>query len=294
MNIDFELYRIFNQVANSKNITVAANELHISQPAVSKAIKTLEDQLGGKLFVRTKKGVIKTTEGEELHKYIKSGIEFFRNGENQFTNMVNLEYGSIKIGISKTLVEYYLLPYLKKFHEKHPNIKIEINTNITSQAIIKLRDGLLDFIVTNLPIADHSDIESINLLQIQDVFVANPSFDVPDIIKLNDLNKYPLILQPKGNTTRDYLDSVLAKYNIFVEPEMTLASYGLVNSLTKVGYGIGYQVASFVEKDLKEKKLKIIKTEPAIPPRNIGLLTKKNTEPSFAAREFIKYLKTEN
>lgn len=294
MNIDFELYRIFNQVANAQNITIAANELHISQPAVSKAIKTLEDQLGGKLFVRTKKGVIKTPEGEELHKYIKSGIDFIRNGENQFTNMVNLEYGVIKIGISRTLVENYLLPYLKRFHEEHPNIKIEINTSVSSQAIIKLRDGLLDFIVTNLPITSHSDIESVNLVSIQDVFVASPSLDVPDCIKLSDLNKYPLILQPKGNTTRDYLDSVLAQYNIFVEPEMTLASYGLVNSLTKVGYGIGYQVASFIEDDIKENKLKIIKTDPEIPKRHIGLLIKKNTEPSFAAREFIKYLKAEN
>lgn len=292
MNIDFELYRIFNSVANAGNITVAANELHVSQPAVSKAIKTLEDQLGGKLFVRTKKGVIKTPEGEELHKYIKSGIELIRNGENQFTNMVNLEYGVIKIGISRTLVENYLLPYLKDFHEKHPNIKIEINTSITSQSIIKLRDGLLDFIVTNLPITIHSDIESIHLLEIQDVFVASPNLNVPDTINLSDIKKYPLILQPKGNTTRDYLDSILAKYNIFVEPEMTLASYGLVNSLTKVGYGIGYQVASFVEKDIKNKTLKIIKTFPAIPSRNIGLLVKKNSEPSFAAREFIKYLKT--
>lgn len=294
MNIDFELYRIFNQVANAQNITVAANQLHISQPAVSKAIKTLEDQLGGKLFVRTKKGVIKTPEGEELHKYIKSGIEFIRDGENQFTNMVNLEYGVIKIGISRTLVEYYLLPHLKEFHEKHPNIKIEINTSVSSQAIIKLRDGLLDFIVTNLPITSHSDIESVDLLSIQDVFVASPNLDVPDCIKLCDLNRYPLILQPKGNTTRDYLDSVLAQYNVFVEPEMTLASYGLVNSLTKVGYGIGYQVESFVEKDIKENKLKIIKTDPEIPKRHIGLLIKKNSEPSFAAREFIKYLKTEN
>lgn len=294
MNIDFELYRIFNQVANAKNITVAANQLHISQPAVSKAIKTLEDQLGGKLFIRTKKGVIKTPEGEELHKYIKSGIDFIRNGENKFTNMVNLECGVIKIGISRTLVVYYLLPYLKEFHLKHPNIKIEINTSVSSEAIIKLRDGLLDFIVTNLPVANHADIESINLLSVQDVFVASPSFDAPDCIKLSDLNKYPLLLQPKGNTTRDYLDSVLANYNIYVEPEMTLSSYGLVNSITKVGFGIGYQVKSFIEDELKENKLKIIKTIPEIPPRHIGLLVKKNSEPSFAAREFINCLKNKH
>ena len=79
MNIDFELYRIFYVVANNKNITKASQELMISQPAVTKSIKNLEDQLGGTLFVRTKKGVILTPEGEELYKYIKQAIDFINN-----------------------------------------------------------------------------------------------------------------------------------------------------------------------------------------------------------------------
>lgn len=292
MNIDFELYRIFNEVANAGNITLAAERLHITQPAVSKAIKSLEEQLGGSLFVRTKRGVTKTTEGEELHKYIKTAIDFIRNGENKFTNMVNLEYGIIKIGISRTLVEYYLLPYLKQFHQMYPNIKIEINTSISSQAIPKLRDGLLDLIITNLPIAHHTDIEEVNLMKIQDVFVVSSSYQMDkDEINLSDLNNYPLLLQAKGNTTRDYLDSVVEKYGVYLEPEMTLSSYGLVTSMTKIGYGIGYLVESFIKDDLANGTLKKVKTDPSIPPRNIGLLIKKNSEPSFAALEFINLLK---
>ena len=76
MNINFELYRIFYTVANHGNITKASEELMISQPAISKSIKNLEEQLGGTLFIRTKRGVILTDEGKEFYKYIKQAMEY--------------------------------------------------------------------------------------------------------------------------------------------------------------------------------------------------------------------------
>jgi len=95
MNIDFELYRIFYVVATVGNITKAAQELMISQPAVSKAIKHLEEQLGGVLFTRTKRGVILTEEGLEFYKHIKLAMEHIVNAENKFSNLMNLETGTI-------------------------------------------------------------------------------------------------------------------------------------------------------------------------------------------------------
>ena len=87
MNVNFELYRIFYVVANAGNITKASKELCISQPAVTKQIKQLEDQLGGELFIRTKRGVVLTEEGKEFYKYIKHAIEYINNAENKFTEM---------------------------------------------------------------------------------------------------------------------------------------------------------------------------------------------------------------
>ena len=115
MNIDFELYRVFYTVANNGNITKASEELNITQPAISKSIKKLEDQLGGQLFVRTKRGVVLTQEGKEFYKYIKNAMEYIANGESKFTELINLESGCIRIGISTTLTKEFLLPYLKNF-----------------------------------------------------------------------------------------------------------------------------------------------------------------------------------
>ena len=150
MNIDFELYRIFYTVANNKNITKASIELNISQPAISKSIKNLEEQLGGKLFVRTKRGVILTEEGKEFYNYIKQAIEYISNAESKFTELINLETGCIRIGIGSTLTKEFLLPYLEEFHKLYPKIDIEIVTNMSSELFPKLRNGLIDIIILNL------------------------------------------------------------------------------------------------------------------------------------------------
>lgn len=292
MNIDFELYRVFNEVANTGNITAASERLHISQPAVSKSIKSLEEQLGGALFVRTKRGVILTEEGRQLHNYIKTAVEYIRNAEHKFSDMVNLDVGTIKIGISRTLVKCYLLPYLEVFRKNYPNVKIEIVTNMASELVPKLRDGLIDMVIANMPMKPQNDIIIEKLIDIQDIFVVSRDYNIDSYdIDVHDLNKYSLILQPRGNNTRDYLDNVMAKNNVYLNPEMVLASYGLVEDMTKIGYGIGYVVEEFVEEDLKNGDLIKINTKPSVPPRFIGLITKKDTIPSFAAKKLIDLLK---
>ena len=150
MNIDFELYRVFYVVANNGNITKASEELNISQPAISKSIKNLESQLGGQLFVRTKRGVILTEEGKEFYKYIKHAIEYINNAENKFSELINLEVGSIRIGVSTTITREFLLPYLEEFHKLYPRIDIQIVTNYTTDLFPMLRNGLLDLILLNL------------------------------------------------------------------------------------------------------------------------------------------------
>ena len=88
MNIDFELYRVFYTVANNGNITKASEELNISQPAISKSIKNLEEQLGGQLFVRTKRGVVLTEEGKEFYNYIRQAIEYINTCGSGYCSVI--------------------------------------------------------------------------------------------------------------------------------------------------------------------------------------------------------------
>ena len=118
MNINYESYKIFYYVAKYKSISKASENLLISQPAVSYQIKTLEDSLGITLFIRTKKGVTLTDEGNILFSFVERGIESFANGENALTNLKNLDCGNIRIGASTTVSKHILMPYLEIFHKQ--------------------------------------------------------------------------------------------------------------------------------------------------------------------------------
>lgn len=293
MNIDFELYRVFYTVANHYNITKASKELNISQPAISKSIKNLEEQLGGQLFVRTKRGVILTDEGKEFYNYIKQAIEYITNAENKFTDLINLESGCIKIGIGATLTKEFLLPYLEKFHSLYPKIDIQIITNLTSDLMPKLKNGLIDIIILNLNDKNYgNDIDIIKCRKINDCFVVNDKFKelIGKEISMKDLNNYPLILQAKGSNTREFLDNIARQNNIVLEPNIELASYSLVVEFSKIGFGIGYVTREYVKNAIDNKELFELNIKEKIPSRYIGIALSKSHIPNFSTKRLIEII----
>ena len=293
MNIDFELYRIFYVVANQSSITKASEELCISQPAISKSIKSLEEQLGGQLFVRTKRGVVLTEEGKEFYNYIKQAIEYINNAENKFTELINLETGCIKIGISTTLTKEFLLPYLEEFHSLYPKIDIQIITNLTSELIPKLRNGLIDIVILNLNDKNYgNDIDIIKCRKINDCFVVNNKYKdlIDKEISIKDLNNYPLILQAKGSNTREFLDNFARENGVVLKPNIELASYSLVVEFSKIGLGVGYATKEYVQKAIKNKELYELKIKEKIPSRYIGIALSNNHLPNFSTKKLIEII----
>lgn len=293
MNINFELYRIFCTVANHGNITKASEELLISQPAISKSIKNLEDQLGGSLFIRTKRGVILTEEGKEFYKYIKQAMEYIKNAESKFTDLINLETGTIRIGISTTLTKEFLLPYLEIFHTKYPNINIEIITNITNELIPKLRNGLIDIIILNINKNRYGDdIEIKKVKEIHDCFICNNSYKelLNKKISIKKLTEYPLILLPKGANTRNYIEEIASNYGVILKPNIELASISLNIEFARIGLGISYIPKEYIKKQLDNKELNIIDLKEEIPPRYIGIAMSSNHVPNFSTKKLIEII----
>lgn len=293
MNINFELYRIFYTVANHGNITKASEELLISQPAISKAIKNLEEQLGGTLFIRTKRGVILTEEGKEFYKYIKQAMEYIQNAESKFTDLINLETGTIRIGISTTLTKEFLLPYLEIFHSKYPNINIEIITNITNELIPKLRNGLIDIIILNINKNRYGDdIEIQKVEEIHDCFICNNSYKelLNKKVSIKELAKYPLILLPKGANTRNYIEEIASEHSVILKPNIELASISLNVEFARIGLGISYVPREYIKKQLDNKELNIINLKEEMPPRYIGIATSINHIPNFSTKKLIEII----
>lgn len=289
MNISYESYKIFYHVALNQSISKVADKLLISQPAVSYQIKVLEEQLGITLFVRTKKGVTLTDEGKILFSYISKGIENFINGENALTNLKNLDYGIIRIGASTTVSKHVLMPYLKIFHKLYPNIEINITNNLTEELMRELRNGNLDILILNLPMNEGKDLDIKNILEVQDIFVANK--DYYDIlnkkISLNDLNNYPLLFQKKPSNTRDYLDNYLNANKTKLIPKMEIVSYNLIMDFIKIGFGIGYATKEFIKEEINNGDLYELNVTPKIPKRFIGAVTLKQTIPNFSVNKLI-------
>lgn len=292
MNINLEFYKVFLSVAKNESITKAANELMISQPGISKSIKNLENQLNCSLFVRTKSGVHLTNEGKMLYSKLSDAFELINTAENSLMEMINLKCGYLNIGISNTLTRYFLLEYLEKFHKLYPKIKIKIYTGPSSQLLIKARNGIIDFIILNLPYNIPKDFFTQKLKTIHDCFVANSNYIhlKNKTISLNELNNYPLILISKGSNTRYFLDNFCLENNINLIPEMELTSHSLVTSFTKIGFGIGLCTKEFIKEELKEKQLFELDVIPRLKKRYIGLAYLDNRTLSRSAQEFLKLI----
>ena len=176
MDINYELYKVFYYVASSLSFSEASKKLYISQSAVSQSIKTLEKKLGQSLFIRSTKKVQLTPAGSLLLKHIEPAMNLISRGESQLLDSGTLGLGQLHIGASDTICRYFLVPYLKKFHEKFPNVPIKV-TNATSIQCVELLDQRkVDLIVTNFPNAhlNHEYIQKY-IGTFHDVFVANPN-----------------------------------------------------------------------------------------------------------------------
>lgn len=291
--INLELYRIFYVVAETKNITKASEILNISQPAVTKHIKNLEEQLGNPLFIRTKKGVILNEYGEKIFLNVKQALNLLSESEKEISKYKSLNKGTIKIGISTTLARKYLLKYIKKFHETYPNIVIDIYTDATKDLIKQLKNGIIDIIISKFPQNRDNDLDYIYLDKTKYIFVANEeySFLSNKTIPIKKLVNYPLLLQKTPSNSRDNIEKYLKENNIHIEPKMNIASSNLLVDFIRLGYGLGYVTKLYVEEELKEKKLFEIKVIPDTDEISYGIILLKNNVMTSHCKKFIDYLK---
>lgn len=289
MNINFELYRIFYVVATKGNITKASQELKISQPAVTKQIKVLENQLGGELFIRTKRGVILTENGKEIYNYIKQAMNCFNNAEIQFSNLKKLETGVVKVGVSTALARVFLLEYLDKFHKEYPNVAIHIYTDPSKVMRNMLKNGSLDILIAKEEEDEDEDLEVVRLGELHHCFIASDYFKElkNKTITLNKLNEYPILLQKEPSTTRQSFDKFCKENKIEITTKLEIASATLLEDLVRIGLGVGLVTKEFAQHEIDEKKVFEVNTIPSVPSKSFAMITLKNSYHSFSANKLI-------
>lgn len=293
MNINLELYKVFYYVARNESITRAANEMCISQPAISKSIKTLEDQINAKLFIRKRDGVVLTEIGEKIYKKISNAIELINSAEKDIEQLTNLKSGTINIGASKTIINEFFMPYIKKFHKEYPNIKIRIFTDKTADLIKKTKMGLVDIFIANMPYDIPNDFENIKLVELHDCFVASEKFNYlkNKTLSAKDLESLPLLVLAKGTITRMNLDDFCVQNNITIKPEMEFGSNSLIKEFTQEGFGIGMLTKEHVIDDLNNGTLFELDIDLSMKRKYLSLVYDSNRKNNIVIKTFIDFIK---
>lgn len=289
--MNLELYRSFYYVAKNGNVSKASEQLYVTQPAVSRAIKQLEDELGCSLFFRTSKGVKLTKEGEVLFQHVEQGLNYIFSGERKLSEFKSLQTGEVKIGASDTLCKYYLAPFLKLFKTYFPAINVVVTCPNTPEIVRLLKAGEIDFGLVNMPVEDEQ-LEFKHIMNIQDCFIVGQKFKHLSGTRrhIEEITSYPMLLLEKTSNTRRYIDQYFTKHSIIVTPDFEFPNIDLLIHFAKYDFGIACVIENFAVDALKNSSLYKINLIEEIPPRSMSVAWLKDLPLTSAAKELIKYL----
>ncbi len=292
MNQSLSSYRIFYTVANTGNISKAAKELYISQPAISKSIQKLEESLGCRLFSRSSRGVLLTDEGRLLYDHVRTAFETLTLGEEKLKRSIELGVGHLKLGVSSTLCKCLLLPYLKEFVRQNPHISISISCKSTNETLKLLEENKIDIGLIGRPAA-LKNIHFDFLEEIEDTFVATHDYlhnlRARGITRHEILSNATLMMLDKNNMTRQYIDSYLLENQIQIHDSIDISDMDLLIDFARIGVGAACVIKNFVRKDLADGSLVEIPLDIPIPKREVGFAYRTNIRPSTSLEEFIRF-----
>ncbi len=289
MDINFELYKVFYYTASTLSFSEASKKLYISQSAVSQSVKTLEKKLGQTLFIRSTKRVQLTPAGNVLFQHIEPAMNLIFRGESQLLDHSPLGLEQLHIGASDTICRYFLVPYVKEFHEKYPHVPIKVTNATSIQCVDLLNQRKADLIVTNFPNSylNRTYIQK-TVLDFKDVFIANPkAFPIKDQeLSFEELQNYPLMTLDRNSTTSEFLHQLFLRHRLDLVPEIKLSSNDLLIDLAKIGLGIAFIPDYCLTGETDD--LFIVKLREKLPSRQITISANTAFPLSAAAEQFLE------
>lgn len=292
MSNNLSLYHVFNCVAETGNISQASKLLYVSQPAVSKAIASLEEIMNLTLFIRNSRGVRLTEEGQLLYQYTKESFEILKQGEERLKHMKELGVGHLKIGVSATLCKYVLLPYLNRFLKEYPHIKITIESQSTLHTLKQLENNTLDIGLVAKP-SNLRLYEFLPLNKIEDIFVATKEYLENIRLREKDEDIFSsanVMLLDEENISRMYIEDYFKENNIYPRHILEVSSMDLLIEFAKTGLGVGCVIKEFVTDELASGQLIQIPLKKPINKREVGFCYNKAAYLSDSMTRLIEFV----
>lgn len=293
-NINLNLYKTFYEVAKCGSISLAAKKTFMSQPAISKSIKKLEEELGTPLFYRTLNGSELTEKGQALFFYVEEAFNNFLMGERVMFEEDNLQNGKLSIGVPSQIGSFFLFQNIAEFHRQYPNIEITLISKGTKDLLQLLESHEIDFVIDTAPIvSDSLNLTVQPIKEVSNVFVCSKDFYLNNKIvfeDVKDLEKYPLILPIAKTANRRSLDSYLLNKDVDISNVLNIHTSEMIVAAIKEGLGIGYVIKDLVEEQINKGELVLLPVED-LPVTSINLVYNKNyltTAPLYFIKKYIK------
>lgn len=293
--ISYDHYRVFCCAARHHSFSRAAQELMTSQPAVSRSVAALEQQLQCRLFQRTGRGIVLTPEGRRLYEAAAPACQALEEAEGLMAAARALETGAVRIATTELAMRYVLIEAIGRFQRQHPRVKFRVSTHSTGAALSCLREGEADLAVVPAPVEAYPALQREALVSFRDVFIAGPPFAAlrGEILSLRDLADYPLICLTPETSSRQFLEQQCRRQGLTVSADMEVTTADLVLPLVREGLGIGFLPQLLAREAVEKGEVFPLSLRETLPRRQVCLATDPARPHSRAAEGFVTFLRRE-
>ena len=292
MQFTMEQLTAFKAVAETESFTRAADKLFRTQPAVSQAIRSLEEMLGQTLFTREGRQSTLTHAGRIFLVHVNEVFETLDQGRLRIEALKELTEGELRISTSDTTAYYILPEVLKVFREKYPGVDVRIHSKPSPVSAEQVITREVDMGIVTLPI-DHPKLVSESLMPREDVVICAPTHALAKRKKIGfeDLEKYPLLLLDRGSNTRTYIDQRFTKAGIHPKINMELGSIEVIKRLVQLDFGISIVPLISLKREIEQGTLKAFRLFNKSECRILGVIYPKAGIHSLAAQVFVQMLR---
>ena len=290
--INLNQLRAFYQVARCQNVSLAARQLFVSQPAVTAQVKLFEESCGLKLFKKKGRNLILTDEGKTLFNFSKKIFDYEQKIEDAVTQMKELKQGNLKLGSARTYARYFMPFLLTGFRDAFPHLKIHLDEGSSREMIHSLVE-LKNEVVIIAKADEHPNIAFIPFSREELVLILPPNHRLAneDSVGFGQFAQEPVIMKDPGSGTRRLVDDLFSSNGVTPNVLMETGDAEIIKLLVQHGEGISFLAKEAVAFELQENKLITVplKKDPIFLDVTIAYL--KNQPLSPPAQAFLDSLK---
>jgi len=287
--MEIQKLRGFYWAVQCHSLSDAAEKIHVTQSAISQQVRSLEEELGVKLYERAGRGIQPTPEGERLARYARQVLNTLDDLESEFAELSARPHGTIRIASFRGIATYQLPWIIKRFRRKHPEVKLSVaSKTYDSEILAAVASGEVEVGITS-SWNEFTEVEYFEILS-YDMFVCTP-LNHPWVeerrrLALNEIAEQTLILYEKGTSIRDHIDRVFTQHALYPEVAIEVGGFLALKEYVRIGLGVSIISGLMISADGPDV-IHAIPVTHLFGKLGYGLILRKGRYVNAAVREFM-------